>query len=192
MKLEGVILGAGLSRRMGTNKLALDLYGKTIIERCIDGMYELCSKIIVIGGHRQEEIKKILDKYPKVELIHNPDYGKGMFSSVKKGISYVKAERFFLTPGDYPVISKKTYQDMLQIDEDIVVPLYNGKRGHPLLMKSHLIEEVLTDTYYKTLRDFINMQGFTSIELKDPGILMDIDTIEDYKKTLLYFKGKSS
>ncbi|WP_315117711.1 nucleotidyltransferase family protein [uncultured Clostridium sp.] len=187
MKIEGIILAAGLSTRAGTNKLILDIDGKTVIERCIYGMYDLCSKIIVVGGHRMEEIKDILDKYPKVELVYNPDYLEGMFNSVKKGLSHIKEERFFLIPGDYPVISKKTYEKMLKVDRDIVIPVYNGNKGHPLLMKSYLIKELLEDIHYETLRDFISEKGFTSLNVEEPGILMDIDTMEDYNRALLYF-----
>ncbi|MEW9096437.1 MAG: nucleotidyltransferase family protein [Clostridiaceae bacterium] len=191
MKIEGIILAAGLSTRAGTNKLVLNIYGKTVIERCIYGMYDLCSKIIVVGGYRVEEIKDILDKYPKVELVYNPDYLEGMFSSVKKGLSYIKEERFFLIPGDYPVINKKIYEKMLNVDRDIVIPVYNGKKGHPLLMKSYLIKELLEDIHYETLRDFINEKGFASIDVEERGILMDIDTMEDYKRARLYFASTS-
>ncbi|RXI48254.1 nucleotidyltransferase family protein [Clostridium tetani] len=188
MKVEGIILAAGLSTRAGTNKLILDIDGKTAIERCICGMYDLCSKIIVVGGHRIEDIKGILDRYTGVELIYNPNYLEGMFSSVKKGVIHIKEERFFLIPGDYPVINKKTYEDMLKLDKDIVIPMYNGKKGHPVLMKSYLIEELLKDASYKALRDFINKKGFIPIKVQDPGILMDIDTMEDYKRAVLYFQ----
>lgn len=188
MKIEGIVLAAGLSSRMGRNKLTLDLYGKTIIERCIDGMYDLCSKVLVVVGHRHEEIEWILDKYSRLDLVYNPNHLDGMFSSIKKGMDQVKADRFFLIPGDYPVISKETYRKMLKVDEDIVIPTYQETKGHPLLMKRHLIKEVLTYTKYKSLRDFVNGQGYTSIELLDPGILMDADTMEDYREISLFFK----
>lgn len=190
MKVEGIILAAGLSTRAGTNKLILDIGGKTVIERCIYGMYDLCSKIIVVGGNRIEEIEDILKKYPKVELIYNSDYLDGMFSSVKKGLVNIKEEKFFLIPGDYPVINKAIYKQMLKLDEDIVIPMYKGKKGHPLLMKSYLIEELIKSKQYNTLRDFVNIKGFKSINVEEPGILMDIDTMEDYKEILLYFQTR--
>ncbi len=190
MKIEGVVLAAGLSTRVGENKLILDVDGKTVIERCILGMYDICSKIIVVGGHRVEDIEDILGNYSKVELIYNPNYLDGMFSSVKKGITNIKEERFFLIPGDYAVVNKKTYEDMLKVDNDIVIPMHNGRKGHPLLMKSYLIEELLKDISCKTLRDFIGKKGFIPIIVKDPGILMDIDTMEDYRETLLYFQER--
>ncbi len=179
-KAEGIILAAGLSSRVGTNKLVLNIDGVTVIEKCILGMYDICSRIIVVSGHRAEDIKNILDKYPKVELIYNSSYKDGMFSSVKKGLANVKEERFFLIPGDYPLVSKETYGKMLKLDEEIVIPIYNGKRGHPLLMKSYLIKELFTDGSCKTLRDFVRNRGFTPIYVRDSGILKDIDTMEDY------------
>lgn len=188
MKIEGIVLAAGLSTRVGENKLVLDVDGKTVIERCILGMYDICSKIIVVGGHRIEDIEDILSNYSKAELIYNPDYLNGMFSSVKKGLTHIKEERFFLIPGDYAVVNKETYEDMLKVDNDIVIPIYDGRKGHPLLMKSYLIEELLKDISCETLRDFTGKKSFISINIEDPGILMDIDTMEDYRETLLYFK----
>ena len=190
MKIEGIILAAGLSTRTGVNKMILNIKGKTVIERCILGMYDLCSEIIIVGGHRIDDIRNVLDIYPRTKLIYNPDYLNGMFSSVKKGLIHVKEDRFFLIPGDYPAISKKTYEKMLQVNEDIVIPTHNGKRGHPLLMKTYLIDELLKGISCNTLRDFVHKKGFTSIDVGDPGILMDIDTMEDYGRALNYLSDK--
>lgn len=190
MNIEGIILAGGLSTRARTNKLLLNIGGKTLIERCILGMYDVCSKIIVVGGHRVEEISNILSLYSKVELIYNHNYLDGMFSSVTKGLSEIKSENFFIIPGDYPAIKKRTYEEMLKVDKDIIIPIYNGRRGHPLLMKSYLIDELLETSHYHTLRDFINEKGFSPIPANDPGILMDVDTIEDYQKILSYLNLK--
>ncbi len=95
MKIQGIILAGGFSRRAGTNKLTLNIGKETVIDKCVCGMYHLCSEIIVVGGYRIEEIKDILDKYSKVKLIYNSNYINGMFSSVKKGLSYITSEKFF-------------------------------------------------------------------------------------------------
>jgi len=79
---------------------------------------------------------------------------------------------------------------MLKLNEDIVIPMYKGKKGHPLLMKSYLIGELIKSKHYNTLRDFVNIKGFKSINVEEPGVLMDIDTMEDYKEILLYFQTK--
>lgn len=82
MIIEGIIPAAGFSSRAGTYKLALELKGKSVIERCIEGMYNTCSKIIVVGGYNIEKLAPVLDKYSKIKLIYNENYQSGMFSSV--------------------------------------------------------------------------------------------------------------
>lgn len=91
-----------------------------------------------------------------------------MFSSVKKGLSYVVGNRVFLIPGDYPAIYEGVYNKMLGVHEDIVIPVYDGNRSHPLLLNDELIDE----------------KGFTSIDVECAGILMDIDTMEDYENII--------
>lgn len=182
MKIEGIILAAGLSQRAGTNKLILKIDGITILERCILSMYDHCSRIVIVGGHRIEDIYGITKKYPNIDLIYHRDYLSGMFSSVKAGLQLLEGDRFFLIPGDYPMINKSTYQRMLTIDEDIVIPTYNKKRGHPVLIKTHLVDRILDDLSIHSLKDFIEKNGSTTVDVVDPGILFDVDTIEDFKR----------
>lgn len=189
MNINGIVLAAGLSSRIGKYKMSLKLGNKTVIESCIESMYDLCSNIIVVGGYNYNIIWQILKPYKKVKIVLNPCYMEGMFSSVKLALKDVTAERFFLIPGDYPVIKKETYEKMIKCKEDIVIPIYGGQKGHPVLINSSLIDNILNDTNYKSLRDFIKYYGFTTFETKDEGILMDIDTMEDYKKVLSYYKA---
>lgn len=187
MKTEGIILAAGQSSRAATNKLILEIENITIIERCILSMYDYCSRIIVVGGHKIDDIYQFTKEYPKVDLVYNKDHLSGMFSSIKTGLEFLDGDRFFLTPGDYPLINKSTYEAMLKVNEDIVVPIYNTKKGHPVLMKSYLAREILDDIDTNSLRDFIEKKGPTTLEVENPGILFDIDTIEDYERAIGIF-----
>ena len=119
-----------------------------------------------------------------MEVIFNPDYNLGMFSSVLAGFRQVQKERIFFTPGDYPLISKETYQDMLKVSGDIVVPVYKGRKGHPVLIKHMLIEELLNGSKYLNLNKFIISKGYVTVPVQDQGVLLDIDTIQDYYKVL--------
>lgn len=181
MKTESIILAAGLSSRAGRNKLILEIDGISIIERCILSMQDYCSKIIVVGGHRIEDIHRSTKKYPNIILIYNHNYLSGMLSSVKYGLNFLEGNRFFIQPGDLPMIKKSTYESLLNINEDIVIPTYRGKKGHPALIKTHLADEILNDLNINSLRDYIKQKGSTTLEVDDPGILLDVDTIEDYK-----------
>lgn len=184
MAIEGVILAAGLSTRAGTYKMELRFGDKMLIEKSIEGMYDFCSRIIVVAGHKVERIRQIVNPYPKVQVIFNEDYREGMFSSVKEGIRHVTEERFFFLPGDYPLISKEIYSRMLEAQGDIIIPTYQGRRGHPILIKSHLIQEILEQSKFSNLREFIQAHHCTLLEVEDEQIMMDIDTIEDYKRTV--------
>lgn len=185
MDIEGIILAAGLSSRAGTYKMTLEFKGRTIIENVIEEMLSHVQRIIVVGGYRIEILKPVVEKYEKVELVFNENYEEGMFSSVKKGISNIKGDRFFITPGDYPLIENGVYKKLLGNDGDIVIPVYDGKRGHPVLIKSSLINKINSNNYL-SLRDFIKDSTPVMVPVDCPGILVDIDTMDDYRGILKY------
>ncbi len=166
--------------------MTLHINGETLIEKCIRGMYDICTEILVVGGYKAEKIKAIVDKYEKVKLIINKNYEAGMYSSVKAGLEHADGEIIFLTPGDYPFIKKEVYMEMLKAKGNIVVPVHKNIRGHPLMIRSFYIEEICTDKKNASLREFINSKGFHTVDIDDEGILIDIDTIEDYEKACKY------
>ena len=183
MGVDGIVLAAGLSSRFGRYKLTLDIQGKTVIERCIEPMYDICSSIIVVGGHNYDSLCHTLKPYGKVKLIFNENYTEGMFSSIKKGLLQVQQDKFIITPGDYPIIKKETYLKLVSVDNDIVVPSYKNINGHPVLIKSCLINKIISGGY-SSMRKFINEHGFSTICTEDEGILLDIDTHEDYREIM--------
>ncbi len=178
--VEGVILAAGLSRRTGRYKMTLPLGDKTVIERAIAGMAQVAERIYVVVGHQADRLQELLRGRPNIELVLNPDYPSGMFSSVKAGIARVHAERFFLLPGDHPLVGADVYRALLRSDGEIVIPTFRGRKGHPVLVKSYLIPEILARPQDTTLRDYFAQKGFATVEVADEGILLDIDTLDDY------------
>lgn len=189
MSVEGIILAAGLSSRMGKFKMTLDIGGKTLLERCIDSMYEYCKRVIIVGGYRFEDIRSIADNYSKVELIYNENYTEGMLSSIRQAFRHLIEERFFFIPGDYALICRNTYITLLEEEGDILIPAYKGERGHPIMMKSINAERFLNDDRNITLRDFIRETGYKTIEVDDEGILLDLDTDDDYKRIIYKVKN---
>jgi len=99
----------------------------------------------------------------------------------------VTAKWFFLTPGDYPLFTHTIYQKLLQArskspGENIFIPVFNNRKGHPILVNSHLGREIIKEPDDSNLRKFINTKGFVPVEVDDDSIFLDIDTIEDYQK----------
>lgn len=181
MAAEGVVLAAGLSSRAGTYKMTLDFNGRTMIEHVIDCMAGFVKRIIVVGGYGIEKLEPVLKGYENVSLVYNEDYNMGMFTSVKKGISCVTEDSFFLTPGDYPLIKPCVYEALLSADGDAAIPVYEGRKGHPVLIKSSFIEDILYEGRYLSLREFINTRKVELIPVECRGILVDVDTMDDYR-----------
>jgi molybdenum cofactor cytidylyltransferase len=184
MGVEGIILAAGLSSRAASYKMTLAFNGKTVIENTIDNMLGFCKRIIVVGGYQIEKLQPIVEKYSKVELVLNEDYIQGMYSSVKKGMSSIREERFFFTPGDYPLIEAEVYRQLLLHHASVVIPTFEGRKGHPILFHNNIIEVVLKGIEYKTLREVISNQDVVLAAVNCRGIIMDLDTWSDYEVML--------
>ena len=182
--VEGIVLAAGLSSRTGRYKMALRLGEKAVIQHSVESMYEMVRRVLVVVGWKAERIRELLADYANVEIVMNEEFRRGMFSSIKAGIARVEAPSFFLLPGDHPLVDADVYRKMLTVSGDIVIPTFGGRRGHPVLMASHLIPEILDQPSESTLRDFIRRKGHTAVAVEDEGILLDIDTLSDYDKYL--------
>jgi molybdenum cofactor cytidylyltransferase len=182
-KTESIILAAGYSSRANTNKMLLKVGKKTVIECCIDAFYDSCDQTIVVGGYRIEELKPILMKYKNLQLVYNAHYCDGMFRSVVEGLKYIRGDQFFITPGDYPMLQKATIAKMQERDEPLIIPTYNGISGHPVLMKSCLIPEIVNGGF-ESLHAFITTKNPLLLEVNDIGVVIDIDSMEDYDRVL--------
>lgn len=161
--------------------MTCELAGKTVIERCIDGMYGLCDRVIVVGGFRIGALSFLVNRYRRLKLIFNEDYGTGMYSSVRCGLLTASAGRVFVTPGDYPLIGPPVYRAMLDTPGEIVLPSYLGCTGHPVLLARSVVARLLSGDW-DNLHAFIEDTGFTSVAVDEPGILMDLDTPEDFQR----------
>ena len=181
-QVEGVVLAAGLSSRSGLYKMALPLGDKTLIEHAVSSMYGVVDRVIVVGGHNVERIREILLSYSKVRVVTNEHFRSGMFSSVKEGLRHVRGSSFFLLPGDYPLVREGTYRRLMNASGDVIVPTYKGRKGHPVLIASHLIPRILQTPDTSTLRDFISAVGYVAMAVDDEGIRLDVDTLEDYER----------
>lgn len=180
--VEAVILAAGKSERADGFKLGFDINGKTVIERSIEGLYNICSRIIVVTGYNADCIKKILEGYNKVQFFFNDNFEKGMLTSIKTGIREVRTDTFFLQPGDMPLIPESVYKSLMNHKHPIIVPSYKTRKGHPLYIISTMIEKILEIPDNATLKDFIEKNGYSAIEVHEKGVLYDLDTREDFNR----------
>ncbi len=185
--IVGIILAAGKSSRMGIWKPAIKIDGTPLIIRAIQPMLGVTDRIVVVGGHRFEDLKNLLSGFfHQVQIVKNENYETGeMFSSVKTGVGAIAdldVERFFILPGDHPFIKETTYSKLLSSAGEVVVPSFKNRKGHPILLKGSLAEPLLREPENSNLREFTKKFKIEIVEVGDPGILVDIDTMEDLER----------
>ncbi len=183
-----IVLAAGESKRMGVPKMLLDFNGVTMIEKLISSILDSgTGNIIVVLGSERESLLNVLSGYP-VDTCYNANYKEGMLSSVKCGLSNLpaNADVVFIFPGDQPLIEANTVNVMLEAfvssGKGIVVPVYKGKRGHPLLIGKKYLDEIDSLNDKIGLRELIlnHPMDTEHVETSDRGILKDFDTYEEY------------
>ena len=187
-----VVLAAGLSRRMGVQKLLLPFGGKTVIAHIVDQLLvSTVDEVYVVAGHQAENIRAELSGRA-VSIVNNPNYKTGMLSSVRCGLQHLSEDcrAVMAVLGDQPSITAGLIGLMLQsfaaTEKNILVPLHNTKRGHPILFSSSYRDEILTHYDNVGLRGLLYNHPDDVFELDVPtsSVLRDMDYPEDYRREL--------
>jgi molybdenum cofactor cytidylyltransferase len=188
--ISALILAAGESSRMKTAKPLLPMEGQTVIEQVI-GLFRMSGivDILVVLGHAADQLIPILDKQG-VSYVINEDYRLGMFSSVRTGVEHLDegCGAFFVLPADMPFVRAETLQKLVcafrETGEAVYRPHYQGRRGHPPLISAALIPAILAFNESGGLRALLATyeEHCVDVACDDQGILIDLDTPEDYQK----------
>lgn len=187
-----IVLAAGLSTRMGTQKLLLPFEGKTIIEKVIENIrLSEIENVVVVLGSDADAVSAVL-KSASVHLVVNEKFRDGMHASVIAGVKAVpedaKAVLVFL--GDQPLISSKVVGSVVESwkssGKGIVIPLFEGRRGHPPLYDLKYRHELENLDPEKGLRAVAGKfpEDIFEVETFCAEIVRDIDTPSDYQNEL--------
>lgn len=187
-----VVLAAGLSSRMGTQKMLLPYGESTIVETVVGQIGKSgIENIVVVLGADHELISEKLAGYP-VKLAVNERFRDGMHTSVMKGVGAIPdGEGFVLIfLGDQPQIESRVIRQVIEAAKSsgkgIVIPLFNGKRGHPplyhLKYRSELVNLSVTSGLRAVAQTF--QEDVFEVETRCPEILRDIDTPADYQNEI--------
>ena len=186
-----IVLAAGESLRMGRPKLLLPYHGdKTIIETVVENVVSSRADraAVVLGGSRrgiEEKIRRFA-----VKRVINRRYKEGMFSSVRSGLSSLppsaRAAVFILA--DQPDVPTSVIDLLIEAfrreKKGIVLPVYRGMRGHPLLIDLKYRREIDSLSPDSGLRGLLREHGDDILEVRvpSPAILKDIDGPKDYER----------
>lgn len=191
MTTGAVIVAAGLSSRMHAFKPLLPMGQTCVVQRIVSTFQSAgVHPIVVVTGHRADELKQALDGY-EVVFLHNERYQTTqMFDSVKIGLAYVRdhCDRTFFTPVDVPLFTAGTLDALLKCSGELCCPVCDARRGHPILFSKRVMDRVLTDPGEGGLRGALSRCGAEErlVPVPDRGILRDMDTPAEYRALLAY------
>ena len=191
LDIAGVVLAAGLSRRMGQPKMVLPWGNRTVIGNVVGTLQTAGVQLItVVTGGTASLVEIALASY-LVTTVFNPNYSNGdMLFSIQTGVASLPADvqAALVVLGDQPQIEVKTVRDMidlyLQEKPLMIVPSFNMRRGHPWLIEKSLWPDIKKLAPPATMRDFIYQHNklIRYLEVESPSVLNDLDTPEDYEK----------
>lgn len=181
--IDCIIPAAGLSSRMGEWKLMLAYNDTTILEESVKNALLVCSRVILVAGHRADELIDTMSHYANVKIVVNHHYQQGLLSSIRLGIEHVCSDYFFVAHADMPCISEHIYQQLWQVrGAGSVFPGDEKRSGHPVLICSALRPLIKKATESQSMKAILKQFPKTYLKLSDEQIYLDIDTPEVYQK----------
>lgn len=178
-----VMPAAGESSRMGEWKLALPFRGATVLEWSVRNALVHCARVIVVTGFRAEEADKLLRNLPRVETVRNGRWASGMFSSIKSGVERVRTGRFFVALADMPMIAPEIFRRLAEEPHaGAVRPVYQGRKGHPVLLDRILIDRIRILDDSLTMGDVLRGASVRELPLASEYVTYDLDTMSDYDR----------
>jgi molybdenum cofactor cytidylyltransferase len=192
--ISAILLAAGQSRRMGKPKLVLP-WGDTTVLGQVVASFDAAGieDILVVTGGARNQIEELLAQLAKthpVRAIYNPNHERGeMLSSIQAGLVGLGSEPLaaLIGLGDQPQVREETIRRIceafFQTESPLVIPSFQGRRGHPWLAARSLWPEILTLPASSTPRQFLSSHA-SQIEYvaSDESVLKDLDTPEDYHR----------
>ena len=190
--ISAIILAAGESRRMGVqNKLLLQIDSEVLIRKFVKSVSNsLVDAVLVVVGFEAEKIKAVLHDQ-SVKFVENPSYEEGMTTSIQSGVKASSNEStgLMICLADMPFAETSDLNLLIQAFNDyrstesslIIVPVFQGKRGNPVLFSEVFREKILThkgEGCREIVRQFPHYVKEVSME--NDNLLRDIDTPEDY------------
>ena len=198
--ISAVILAAGESRRMGKqNKLLLPVGGEALLVKLVKSVCASdVGQVLVVIGHEAEKIRRELNNF-HLSFVYNPNFREGMTSSIKSGVKEVSpaCDGFLICLADMPLVNTSEINKLIhayvqnRIKEKrlIVVPVFQGHRGNPVLFSSEFRNDILEHEKESGCKGVIinNSESVKEIEMDDDNMLLDVDTLEDYQRATKAF-----
>lgn len=190
-EVAAVVLAAGRSTRLGRNKLLQELHGRPLIHHAVAAALESrAAPVVVVLGHEAERVRSALDGLA-VRCIEAADHAEGMAASLRAGIRAVPPEAAgaLIALGDMPLLRPADYDRLIAArtpEALAVLPLCDGRRGHPVLLARALFPRVLTlkgdEGARRLLTERVLAERVVEVPGFDEAVLRDVDDEEGLRR----------
>ena len=186
MRTGAVVVAAGHKSSVSSFSPMLPIGDSTVIRRIIITLKRSgIDPVVVVTGKQGDEVEKHIAGL-RVICLRNQNYGNTqMYNSICLGLNYIEdlCDRVFILPAKFPMFLPETIKRMMDMDAQVVCPVFEGRRGHPVLVSSNIIGKLLNYKGEKGLRGALRQMDVDrcawEVEVEDQGIILAVETDED-------------
>jgi molybdenum cofactor cytidylyltransferase len=193
-QIEGILLAAGESRRMGYPKPLLRVGDESFLSRSINSILKVVPRLIIVLGAHHERIRPTIPADSRIVVVDNPRWRAGQLSSLKAGLGALSpdAAGALVHLADHPLVLDLTFgrvvAEFARQPGAIVIARYSGRRGHPLIFSRRAFAELLEAPEDQGARAVVNSDPsrVVYVDVDDPGVNLDLDTPADLERAGLH------
>jgi molybdenum cofactor cytidylyltransferase len=190
MTAAAIILAAGASSRMGESKQMLDINGQKLLVKTIQTVLDSgVRRVVVVLGSKESAHRKLIGHLP-IDAVYNPQWEKGMGSSVKRGLTHLTSkqpipEGVIILVCDQPLLRPENILNLLQkyqeVNRPIIASRYSGMPGVPVLFDKSYYERLLSLPDEQGAKKILLQNQHDVYEIDFPEGEVDLDTQHDYR-----------
>ena len=180
-RIAVILLAAGAGTRMGGDKLALRLGGRSLLEHALaawERWDEPCARVLVVRPGQAPPPAAV-----GWRTVENPRAAEGMGSSLAVGVAAVEADAYLLGLADLPALHPDTPAALAAAWRagagPLLRPTFRGRAGHPVLADAALRERLLGCAGDEGARGLVRELGCALVAVDDPGAVLDVDSPGD-------------
>lgn len=188
--VDGVVLAAGRSSRMGSAKPLLEADERSFVERAVDALRQGgCRNVLVVIRPGADQVGTAASE-AGARVVVNPDDSSEQIDSLRLGLRNLEpgARGALVLPVDHPLVRAGTARALIDRFADgagdIVRPVHDGRPGHPTLFASTLFDALFDSSLEHGAESVVESHAAArvDVEVDDPGVLADIDSPADYDR----------
>jgi len=186
--VTGLVLAAGVSRRLGQPKQLLDYHGRPLLQTAVSGALGAgFAQVVVAIGGAAPEVRSSID-FGTADVVENVHFTAGCSSSIIAALDVIdtRAEGLVLLLGDQPGVAGRTIRRVVdEASGPLAVCRYDDGRGHPFWFSREVFDDLRQLQGDKAVWKLLESESFPVQEIACDGLIpLDVDTWEDYQRLL--------